>query len=62
MKCHICGHKAALCFSNWPEPGEICLCEEHCSDGYLYQAQKDMRENKNSRQSLKSKEKLSKAG
>lgn len=62
MKCHICSEKAALCFSNWPDPGEICLCEQHCSDANLYKAQKEMRARQQQLREQQEQERTRKAG
>lgn len=62
MKCHVCGEKAALCFSNWPDPGEICFCEKHCSDTNLHKAQQRLYARAENRVASTYQEKTKKAG
>ncbi len=44
MKCRFCDKTASICFSNWPEQGDLCLCEEHCTETHLWQVQQLLRE------------------
>jgi len=62
MKCQVCGGKAMLCFSNWPEPGEVCFCERHCSDSNLHKAQQNLRARQDQEQQAESQRLTRKAG